>query len=92
MSYMVTFHGVGQKTFDCLKDRVESFNFQAPKETKGIVSSPDADVAFHYSADSKTLIVSIRRRPLLMSHGQLYGMIADAIIELGADHTDALAS
>lgn len=92
MAYMVTYHGVAQKTFDCLKSRVESFNFQPPNETQGIVSSPEADIAFRYSADSKTLVVSIRRRPSLMSHGHLYGMIADAILELGAEPTDALAS
>jgi hypothetical protein len=91
MAYMVTFHGVTQQIFDSLKGRIEGLGFSPPTGTEGIVSSADTEVGFRYSAGSGTLDVSIRRRPVLISHGQLYGMIADAIIGMGAGFTDALA-
>lgn len=92
MAYTVTYHGVTQKTFDTLAARAKNLGFSLPEENSGVGCNPEADIAFRFDAGAKTLAVSIRRRPLLMSAGQLYGTLADAIIEMGAESTDALLS
>ena len=91
MAYMVTFHGVKPKTIEALRSRLEAFGFYGTDNAEGVGSSPDAEVAFKYVEDASQLTVSIRRKPLLMSHGQMFGLIADALIDLGAEFNDALA-
>jgi hypothetical protein len=91
MAYMVTFHGVTPATLDAFRSRLQTFQFGA-ESTEGLACNPDAEVAFKYVEDASQLIVSIRRKPLLMSHGQIYSMIADALIDLGAEFKDALLS
>jgi len=91
MAYMVTFHGVKPETIEALRSRLESFGFSGTDNAEGVGSSPDAEVAFKYAEDSSQLTLSIRRKPLVMSHGQMFGLIADALIDLGAEFNDALA-
>lgn len=91
MAYMVTFHGVNPKTIEALRPRLEAFGFCGTDNAEGVGSSPDAEVAFKYVKETSQLTVSIRRKPLLMSHGQMFGLIADALIDLGAEFNDALA-
>ncbi len=92
MAYRVTFHGVKPDTIDALRSRLQAFGFGGTDGAEGVGSSPEADVAFKYVEDAAQLTVSIRRKPLLMSHGQIYGLIADALIDLGAEYNDTLAS
>jgi hypothetical protein len=90
MAYLVTFHGVTPKAIDDLRELVEGYGLKVGDESEGIVSSPDTEIAFRYSGDSNTLDVSIRRKPRLLSYGELYGRIADALIDSGVEHLDAL--
>lgn len=88
---MVTFHGVKPETIEALRSRLQGFGFTGTDTAEGVGCNPGAEVAFKYKEDAAQLIVSIRRKPLLMSHGQIYGMIADALIDLGSEFK-ALAS
>ncbi len=92
MAYMVTFHGVKSESIEALRSRLQSFGFSGADAAEGVACNPDAQVAFKYKEDAGQLIVSIRRKPLLMSHGQIYSMIADALIDLGSEYKDALSS
>ncbi len=92
MAYKVTFHGVKPDKIDALRSRLQAFGFGGTDGAEGVGCSPEADVAFKYVEDGAQLTVSIRRKPLLMSHGQIYGLIADALIDLGAEYNDTLAS
>ena len=92
MAYSVTFHGVKPATIDALRSRLQAFGFCGTDGAEGVGSNPETDVAYKYVADAAQLTISIRRKPLLMSHGQLLGLIADALIDLGAEFSDAPAS
>lgn len=90
MAYMVTFHGVSPDTFDGLKQRVEGYGFEPTDDAAGVLEGDGVDVAFSYDAGAGTLQASVRRAPLLMTRGHVYGLIADTLVELGADHHDPL--
>ncbi len=85
MAYRVTFHGVKPEMIDSLRSRLQAFGFSGTDGAEGVGSCPDADIAYKYAADAAELTIAIQRKPLLMSHGQILGLIADALIDLGAE-------
>lgn len=88
---MITYHGVDADVFHALRDRVEGYGFPPSTEDRGVLAGDGVDIAFSFDSSAHTLEVEVRRTPLLVSRGHLYGLIADALITLGAKPVDPLS-
>ena len=82
----VTYHGINQKVFDCLKKKLADVHINVPPGNEGDIEgdTPVGKIKGHFKWDGvSNLTVQITEKPWIVSCGKIIGTLHDAVHDCG---------